>query len=100
MNLFKSSTNISKDQVVLLVEKKNLPAKQETQEKWVQSLGWEDRSLGVGNYNLLQYSCLGNSMSRGNWKATVPGTAVRHNSATKHMCVHTHIHTHTRFMIN
>ena len=31
------------------------------------------RSLGVGNGNLLQYSCLGNPMDRGVWWATVHG---------------------------
>ena len=29
------------------------------------------RSLGVGNGNPLQYSCLENSMDRGAWQATV-----------------------------
>ena len=29
------------------------------------------RSPGDGNGNLLQYSCLGNPMDRGAWKATV-----------------------------
>ena len=29
------------------------------------------RYPGVGNGNLLQYSCLGNPMDRGAWKATV-----------------------------
>ena len=33
------------------------------------------RSLGAGNGNLLQYSCLGNSMNRGAWWATVHGVA-------------------------
>ena len=37
---------------------KNLLAMQET---WVQSLGWEG-SPGEGNGNLLQYSCVENSM--------------------------------------
>ena len=41
---------------------------QETQEIWVQSLGWED---GGGNGNLIQYSCLENSMDRGAWRVTV-----------------------------
>ena len=40
---------------------KNLPAMQETQEIWVQSLGWEE-SPGVGNGNPVQYSCLENPM--------------------------------------
>ena len=31
------------------------------------------RSLGEGNGNLLQYSCLGNPMDRGAWQATVHG---------------------------
>jgi len=31
------------------------------------------RSLGEENGNLLQYSCLGNSMDRGAWWATVHG---------------------------
>ena len=31
------------------------------------------RSLGEGNGNPLQYSCLGNSMGRGAWQATVCG---------------------------
>ena len=46
---------------------KNPPAMQET---WVQSLGWED-SLGEGNGNPLQYSCLRNPMERGACWATV-----------------------------
>ena len=33
------------------------------------------RSSGEGNGNLLQYSCLGNSMDRGAWQATVYGVA-------------------------
>ena len=33
------------------------------------------RSLGEGNGNPLQYSCLGNSMDRGAWQAVVPGVA-------------------------
>ena len=33
------------------------------------------RSLGEGNGNLLQYSCLGNPMDRGAWRTTVYGVA-------------------------
>ena len=33
------------------------------------------RSPGVGNGNLLQYSCLENSVVRGAWQATVHGAA-------------------------
>ena len=32
-------------------------------------------SLGVGNGNPLQDSCLGNPMDSGAWQATVPGVA-------------------------
>ena len=43
-----------------------------------------ERSLGEGNGNSLQYSCLGNPMDRGAWRATVHGvTRVGHNLATK-----------------
>ena len=31
------------------------------------------RSLGEGNVNLLQYSCLENSVDRGAWQGTVHG---------------------------
>ena len=34
--------------------------------------GW-GRSLGEGNGNPLQYSCLKNRMDRGTWRATVHG---------------------------
>ena len=33
------------------------------------------RSLGEGNGNSLQYSCLGNPMDRGDLQTTVPGLA-------------------------
>ena len=39
-------------------------------------VGWiprSGRSLGEGNGNPLQYSCLGNYMDRGTWQATVHG---------------------------
>ena len=36
--------------------------------------GW-GRSLGEGNGNLLQYSCLENPMDRGAWWAAVHGVA-------------------------
>ena len=38
----------------------------------VRSLG-QGRSLGEGNGNTLQYSCLENFMDRGAWRATVHG---------------------------
>ena len=53
------------------------------------------RSLGEGNGNLVQYSCLENPMYRGAWWATV-------HVATESWIqlsnwVHTHTHTHTHF---
>ena len=42
------------------------------QETQVQFLGHED-SLGVGNGNPLQYSCLENPMDKGTWWVTVHG---------------------------
>ena len=38
------------------------------------SIPRKGRSLGEGNCNPLQYSCLENSMDRGAWWATVQGT--------------------------
>jgi len=43
---------------------------QETQETWIQSLGWED-PLEEKMANLLHYSCLEKSMDKGAWEATV-----------------------------
>ena len=39
------------------------------------SIPGSGRSLGVGNNNPLNYSCLENSMDRGVWQATVYGIA-------------------------
>ena len=39
------------------------------------SIPGSERSLGEGNDNLLQYSCLGKPMDRGAWQATVHGVA-------------------------
>ena len=39
------------------------------------SIPGSGRSLGGGNSNPLQYSCLENSMDRGAWQATVHGVA-------------------------
>ena len=52
---------------------KNLPAIQETQEKRVQSLGWEDPP--EEEMATLQYSCLQNSVDSGAWLAIVHGVA-------------------------
>ena len=39
------------------------------------SIPGSERSPGEGNGNLLQYSCLENSMGRGAWRATDHGVA-------------------------
>ena len=43
------------------------------------SIPGRERSLGKGNGNPLQYSCLGNPTDRGAWLAIVHRTAKRHN---------------------
>ena len=48
---------------------KNLPANAGD----LGSIPGSERSLGEGNGNLLQYSCLMNSMDRGAWWAIVHG---------------------------
>ena len=50
---------------------KNLPAS----EGDMGSVPGLRRSLGEGNGNSLQYSCLGNAVDRGAWGATVHGVA-------------------------
>ena len=47
------------------------------------------RSPGVGNGNPLQFSCLGNSMYRGAWRATVHGFA--ESDTIEWAQAHTHI---------
>ena len=60
----------------------NPPAMQETQ---VQSLGQEDSSA-EGNGNLLQYSCLQNSIDSGAWQATVHGVEKIWTWLSDHTC--------------
>ena len=43
--------------------------------KDMSSIPGSERSLGVGNGNPLQYSCLENSTGSGAWQATVHGVA-------------------------
>ena len=53
---------------------KNLTAMQETQAQ-ASLIPRRGRSSGGGNGNPLQYSCLGNPMGRGAWRATGHGAA-------------------------
>ena len=52
-------------------------------------------SLGIGNGNPLQYSCLETSMNRGTWWATDHGIAKSQTGPS----THTHTHTHEEFAI-
>ena len=47
---------------------------QTIRETWIQSLSW-GRYSGEGNGNPSQYSCLGNPIDRGAWRATVYGVS-------------------------
>ena len=67
-------------------KKKNMPANAGGMRDTV-SIPWLGSPPGVGNGNLLQYSCLQSSMDRRDWQATVHGVA-KH---TYHM--HTHKNT-------
>ena len=60
-------------------EVKNLPANA-VDTRDMGSIPGSGRSTGGGNGNLLQYSCLGNSMARGAWQLQSMGSQrVRHS---------------------
>ena len=61
---------------------KNLPASAGD----LGSIPGSGRSLGEGNGNPLQYSCLGNPMDRGAWQAVVRGIA--ESGMTEHAGMH------------
>ena len=56
---------------------------------------WEGKSLGGGQGNPLQYSCLWNPIDRRAWQATVHGVAKSQTWLSMHAHTHTHTHTHT-----
>ena len=62
---------------------KNLPA-QAGDARDVGSIPGLGRSPAIGNGNLLQYSCLENSMDRGVWRATVHGIAKSRTQMSTH----------------
>ena len=53
---------------------------------WAQSLDG-GRSLGEGDGNPLQYSCLGNPMNRGAWWVTVHGLQSRAHIGGEHCLI-------------
>ena len=55
------------------------------------SIPGSGRSPGGGNGNLLQYSCLENSMDNGAWRATVHG--VTESTTTEQLSMHTYSDT-------
>ena len=57
------------------------------------------RPPGVGNGNLIQYSCLENSMDRGAWWAIVHGVAKSQTQLSVHTYKHKHTHIQSRFNI-
>ena len=66
---------------------KNLPANSGDAGE-VCSIPGSVRLPGKVNGNLLQYSCLENSMDRGPWQATVHGVAKSWTPLSMHMHVH------------
>ena len=59
----------------------------------VGSIPRSGRSLRVGNGNLLQYSCLENSLGGGAWRSTV------HEATKSQTQLGTHTHIHMIYMI-
>ena len=59
------------------------------------SIPGSGRPPGGGNGNLLQYSCLKNSMGRGAWQCSVHGVAKSWTQLRTCVCVHIHAHTYT-----
>ena len=57
------------------------------------------RSLGEGNANPLQYSCLENSTDRGTWWSTVHGVAKSWTRLSTHTHVYVYIYIHTRVCV-
>jgi len=56
------------------------------------------RFPGVGNGNLLQHSCLENSMDRGAWWTKAPWSRKEADMTERiHTHAHTHTHTHTLY---
>ena len=64
---------------------KNLPAN----EGGASSIPGSGRSLGVGNGNPLQFSCLENSIDRAAWWATVHGVTKSRAQLSMHAFIHT-----------
>ena len=57
------------------------------------SIPGSERSPGIGSGNPLQYSCLGNSMGRGAWWATVHDIAKSQIQLSQHIQIDTDMRT-------
>ena len=57
------------------------------------SIPGSERSPGIGSGNPLQYSCLGNSMGRGAWWATVRDIAKSQIQLSQHIQIDTDMRT-------
>ena len=68
---------------------KNLPANAQDVGD-TSSVPGSGRSLGEGNGNPFQYSCLENFMDRGAWQATVHGVTKSGTGLGTQVCTHTH----------
>ena len=62
------------------------------------SISGSGRTLGGGNGNPLQNSCLGNPMDRGAWKTIVDGVTKSQTRVVDPAHTHTHTHTHTNYL--
>ena len=63
---------------------------------WIRKIPWSRKwQPSPIFFFFLQYSCLGNSMDRGAWWATVHGIAKSQKRLSEGEHVHTHTHTHT-----
>ena len=76
-------------QVVLLV--KNPPANAGDVRPRAPTPG-SVRFPGEGNCNPLQYYCLGNSMDRRAWQATIHGVTSSQIQLSTHICTHTGVY--------
>ena len=68
---------------------KNLPANA-GDTRYMDLICGSGRSLGVGNGNPLQYSCLENSIDRGAWSYSPCGCKESDMTKPLSMCMHTH----------
>ena len=85
--IFKLTYSLYASKVALVVKTHLLM--QETLETLVRSLGQEDL-LEEGITSPLQYSCLGNSVDRGAWQATVH-SGTKSPTWLKQLSMHTHV---------